>query len=113
MTDNRLGEAHWRSGSDKIVLDGFKFGMLLDIGTVCLFVLNTGAQRGFFPGWSAADAVVVVDCLYITLSGFGAAAVLKKGGALVWIRAVGAAELLFGADTAAGPADFHCCRQCT
>jgi len=89
MTGDGLGEAHWRSGSDKIVPDGFKFGMLLDIGTVCLFVLNTGAQRGFFSGWSAAAAVVVIDCLYTTLSGFGVAAGLKKDVARVWIRAFG------------------------
>ena len=64
----------------QIIRQGFKFGMLLQlaIGPVCLFVFNTGAQRGFFSGWSAAAAVVVVDYLYITLSGFGVAAVLKS-----------------------------------
>ena len=92
-----------------MVLDGFKFGMLLQlaIGPVCLFVFNTGAQRGFFSGWSAAAAVVVVDYLYITLSGFGVAAVLKKDGVQAWIRAFGAAVLLlFGADMAAGACGF-------
>ena len=63
-----------------IIFKGFKFGMLLQlaVGPMCLMVFNTSASLGFFKGLVLVFAIALVDAIYITLSGFGVAAILKK-----------------------------------
>jgi len=41
-------------------------------------VFNTSASLGFFKGLVLVFAIALVDAIYITLSGFGVAAILKK-----------------------------------
>lgn len=65
-----------------MLLKGLKFGMLIQlaVGPVCLYVLSTAINTGFFNALPAVAAVAIVDALYITLAVLGAGRLLKKRG---------------------------------
>jgi threonine/homoserine/homoserine lactone efflux protein len=91
-----------------MIYKGFKFGMLLQlaIGPMCLMVFNTSTTYGFWTGMLLDLAIVLIDSLYIALSGFGIAAVLNKEKVKYAIKWFGfLILLLFGINTIAGV--FH------
>ena len=62
----------------KITGQGFRFGMLLQlaVGPVCLFVLHSSVNFGFWAALGAVLAVVFVDALFIAVSSVGVTAAL-------------------------------------
>ncbi len=81
--------------------DGFRFGSLLQlaVGPVCLFVLQTGIERGALRGLAAVAGVVLVDALYIALAGLGVTRWAESGRARRVLQHGGAAIIaLFGLD---------------
>jgi len=91
------------------LLKGLKFGMVLQfaVGPVCLLVFNISVSYGFFSSLHAVSAITVVDALYITLSGAGAAALLGRPSVRNIVRFAGSAVLiLFGANTVSGAFDL-------
>lgn len=84
---------------------GFRFGMLLQlaVGPVCLTVFSTAAAQGFWPAFRFVLGVALVDGVYLTLSGLGAAKLLAGQKTARLCRGLGAAVLvLFGLDAIAG-----------
>ena len=75
---------------------GFRFGMILQlaVGPICLLVLNTATEAGFFRTLPLIAAVALVDALFIALAGFGVAALLKKATVQRWLRGLGGLILL-------------------
>jgi len=61
---------------------GFRFGMLLQlaVGPVCVLVLRTAAESGFWGGLQIVLSVALVDALFIALAAAGAAALLGRAG---------------------------------
>ncbi len=59
---------------------GFTFGMILQlaIGPICMFVLNTALQQGFFAAELAVLGTVVTDGTEILLAILGVGLVLEK-----------------------------------
>lgn len=85
----------------KMILKGFKFGMLLQlaVGPMCLLVFNTSAKYGFLVGMSLVLAITLIDLLFITLSGMGIGVILEKENIKTVIKFFGAAVLIvFGAN---------------
>lgn len=88
-----------------MIFKGFKFGMLLQlaVGPMCLLVFNTSASEGILHGLTLVAAISLVDFIYITLSGLGAAAVINRKKVKTAVKIFGAAVLvLFGADMISG-----------
>lgn len=88
-----------------MVLKGFKFGMLLQlaVGPMCLLVFTTSTAHGFIVGLSLVLAIALIDALYITLSGFGVAAVIGKEKVKKAIKIFGGVVLiLFGLNNILG-----------
>ena len=88
-----------------MIFKGFKFGMLLQlaVGPMCLLVFNTSASEGILHGLTLVAAITIVDLIYITLSGLGAAAVINRKNVKTVVKIFGAVVLvLFGADMIAG-----------
>ncbi len=84
---------------------GFRFGMLLQlaVGPMCLLVFQTAVTHGLWMALLVTLAITLVDLLFIILSGWGAAAVLKKPGVQRAVKLIGCIILvLFGANTVAG-----------
>jgi threonine/homoserine/homoserine lactone efflux protein len=80
---------------------GARFGLLLQlaVGPVCLFVLQTGIERGALRGMAAVAGVASVDALYIAAAGLGVTRWAEGGRgrrALQWAGATIIA--LFGLD---------------
>lgn len=91
-----------------MIWKGFKLGMLLQlaVGPMCLLVFSTSTAQGFFMGLSLVLAIAIIDALYITLSGFGVAALIGKKRVKAVIKIVGSVILLlFGIQTILGV--FH------
>ncbi len=85
-----------------MVLKGLRFGMLLQlaVGPVCLLTFRSAADHGFLPGLQVALAAVLVDALFVALSGAGAAALLRGEKIKAAMRWLGCLVLvIFGADT--------------
>ena len=63
-----------------MIIKGFRFGLLLQlaVGPMCLLVFNTSASEGLLSGLMLVSAITLVDGLYILLSGFGIAAIMKN-----------------------------------
>ncbi len=86
----------------KLVSKGFRFGMLLQlaVGPMCLMVLSTAADGGFFLGLSVVAAIALIDALYIFLSCAGAAAFIGKPKVTKALKVVDCLVLVvFGADS--------------
>jgi threonine/homoserine/homoserine lactone efflux protein len=70
---------------------------------MCLLVFNTSTTYGFWVGLSLVLAIVLIDSLYITLSGLGVAVILNKkkiNRAIKWFGCV--VLVFFGMNTIAG-----------
>lgn len=96
---------HGAVNSMRLLWQGFRFGMLLQlaVGPLCLLVFRTTVESGFLSGASVALAVTLVDMLFVALSGFGMAVLLQKPAvqrALKWFG--GCVLILFGLNTALG-----------
>ncbi|MEQ8155345.1 MAG: LysE family transporter [Clostridiaceae bacterium] len=92
-----------------MIYRGFKFGMLLQlaVGPMCLMVFNTSATYGFLMGLTLVLAIALIDGLYITLSGLGAAVIINKENIKSVIKILGRIVLvLFGTNTIAGVFNF-------
>ena len=63
-----------------IILDGFKFGMLLQlaIGPICLMVFKISGESGLLNGLYFTSAVTLIDALYIFLAIFGISSIINK-----------------------------------
>lgn len=80
---------------------GTRFGLLLQlaVGPVCLFVLQTGIERGALRGMAAVAGVALVDALYIAAAGLGVTRWAESGRARRALQWGGAAIIaLFGLD---------------
>jgi len=81
------------------ILKGFRFGMLLQIAVcpICLLVFNTSIKQGFWGGFTVVWAVVLVDAIYIALSGLSIAAIIRKEPVQIAVKIIGSIILvLFG-----------------
>lgn len=88
-----------------MIYKGLKFGMMLQlaIGPMCLLVFQTSATLGFITGLSMVAAIALVDGLFITLSGFGVAAIINKKEIKIIVKILGCFILiLFGINTITG-----------
>ena len=88
-----------------MIWKGFRFGMLLQlaVGPMCLMVFQTAAAHGFVLAMPLVLAITLVDLVFICLSGWGAAALLKKPGVQRAVKLIGCIVLaLFGANMIAG-----------
>lgn len=84
---------------------GFKFGMLLQlaVGPMCLLVFSTSSANGFVSALTLVIAIALIDALYITLSGFGASALIENKKVKYVIKIFGGIVLiLFGFNTFLG-----------
>lgn len=73
-----------------MIFIGLRFGMALQlaVGPLCFLTFRTAAERGFALGFQVALSVTLADALFVTLSGLGAAALLKRAkvrAAVIWI----------------------------
>jgi len=85
-----------------MIYKGFKFGMLLQfaVGPMCLMVFNTSATYGFLMGLSLVLSIALIDGVYITLSGVGAAAIINVEKIKSVVKILGCIVLvLFGTNT--------------
>lgn len=80
-----------------MVLKGLKFGMILQlaVGPMCIMVLNTAVDFGILSGMSLVLAIVLIDALYITLSGLGASAIIAKDKVKIAVKIIGCIILVF------------------
>lgn len=62
------------------IIDGFKFGMLLQIaiGPVCFFIFQITLSHGIIPALSAAIGVTLIDSFYIILAILGIGKFMEK-----------------------------------
>lgn len=84
------------------VLQGFKFGMLLQfaIGPISLLIFKIAGNRGFAQAMSGTAAVVLVDSLFILLAILGIASFVGREKTRKLFNYVGAAIIaLFGLAT--------------
>ena len=82
-----------------IILDGFKFGMLLQlaIGPICLMVFKISGESGFLNGLYFTSAVTLIDALYIFLAIFGIGSIINKNAIKILLKYIGSIILiLFG-----------------
>lgn len=92
-----------------MIYKGFKFGMLLQlaVGPMCFMVFNTSTTHGFLTGLLLVLAIVLIDGLYITLSGIGLAVILNKEKIKFIIKIFGCIVLvLFGLNIIMGVLDY-------
>ncbi len=78
---------------------GLRFGMLLQIaiGPMCLMVINTAKNAGFWVAMSRVLAVARVDAFYIALASIGVSKIMEKESVKKIFKVVGALVLiLFG-----------------
>lgn len=63
-----------------MIVKGLRFGMALQlaVGPLCFLTFRTATERGFAAGIWVALSVTLADALFVTLSGLGAAAALKR-----------------------------------
>ncbi|MBC2852463.1 MULTISPECIES: LysE family translocator [Cetobacterium] len=63
-----------------MILEGFKFGMLLQIaiGPVCMYIFSLGIGQSFWRAESGVLGVVLADALYIALAILGISSFVKK-----------------------------------
>ena len=93
----------------KMLGKGLRFGMLLQlaVGPVCLMTFGTASSHGFGSGIQVALAAALVDALFVTLSGAGAAAFIGKPNVKAAVRIGGCMVLVvFGANTLLGALDI-------
>jgi len=87
------------------LLDGFKFGMLLQlaVGPMCLLVFNTASQQGLLSGIILMSSIALVDALFILLAILGVTKILSKTKVTAIVKTIGAIVLiLFGINTLLG-----------
>jgi len=92
-----------------LIFKGLRFGMLLQlaVGPLCFLTLRTAAGGGFLAGMQVTLAVTLVDALFITLSGAGAAAVLGRATVKAAVKWTGCLVLcLFGVNIILGAFDI-------
>ncbi len=88
---------------------GLRFGMFLQlaVGPVWLFVFQTAGTHGIAAGLSGAVGAMLIDGLYIALSGLGVAALMERPGVQRVVKLLGCAVLvLFGINTLLGCFDL-------
>ena len=84
---------------DKLLLKGFKFGMLLQfaIGPVCIFIFQMATLNGFYIAETGVLGVVIIDRLFILLAILGIATLIKKENVKSGLKIFGAVILfVFG-----------------
>ena len=84
-----------------MIWQGLRFGMILQlaVGPLCVLTFRAAAGDGVLAGLQVALAVTLADAAFVTLSGLGAAAVLRRPGVSAAVRWIGCLVLcLFGAD---------------
>lgn len=85
-----------------MIQKGLRFGMMLQlaIGPMCLFVLKTSSTNGIAAGLVLVAAIALVDAVYITLAGCGAATIFRKKNIQQLVKVLGCIILAaFGIDT--------------
>ncbi|WP_411676006.1 LysE family translocator [Caproicibacter sp.] len=99
-----------RGGLAKLVMQGLRFGMLLQlsIGPVCLLVFQTSLGRGFRRALLLILAVALVDAAYIGLAVAGVSALLRRNRVQKAVRLFGGIILIvFGLNLALGAFHFQ------
>lgn len=81
----------------KRLLQGFRFGVLLQIaiGPVFVFVLKTAVQSGRGAAFGAALAATLVDAIFVSLAILGIGGLLEKPGAQRVLKVTGAIVLAY------------------
>lgn len=94
----------------KMILKGFKFGILLQIaiGPIFIFVLKTATQSGILAAEAAVLAATLVDALFVSLAILGVGKLLDKPRIKNWMKYFGTLILVyFGAGIILGSFDIH------
>lgn len=92
-----------------MILKGLRFGMLLQlaIGPMAMMVFHASSEYGFLFSLQLVLAIALIDALYITLSCFGAAALINKSKIKKVIKLMGFLVLvLFGINTLSSVLSF-------
>jgi threonine/homoserine/homoserine lactone efflux protein len=79
-----------------IILDGFKFGLLLQIaiGPICLMTLQISSTLGLLHGFIFVGGTTIVDALYIFLASIGIATFLEKKKIQNYLKIFGSIVLM-------------------
>jgi threonine/homoserine/homoserine lactone efflux protein len=79
-----------------IILEGFKFGLLLQlaVGTLSLMTFKISSSLGITYGFIFVGSVTLIDSLYIFLASIGISAVLKKDRIQKYFKYVGGVILM-------------------
>ncbi len=83
----------------KIIINGLYFGTILQlaVGPVCLYIFQSGNQRGFEYALLIVLAVALIDALYITLAILGVSMILQGQKTKLFLKFFGAfIILIFG-----------------
>ena len=84
------------------ILDGFKFGMMLQlaVGPVCLYVFSSACTDGFGSAEAAVAAVTIIDALFILFAILGITAFLSNDTVKKNMKIIGAAIVfIFGVNS--------------
>jgi threonine/homoserine/homoserine lactone efflux protein len=83
-------------GNKVIILDGFKFGLLLQIaiGPICLMTLQISSTLGLLHGFIFVGGTTLVDALYIFLASIGIATFLEKKKIQNYLKIFGSIVLM-------------------
>ncbi|WP_027625944.1 LysE family translocator [Clostridium lundense] len=88
-----------------MILEGFKFGMLLQlaIGPVCIFIFQMSSLKGFYIAETGVLGVALIDALFIIVAILGIASIIDKKNIRICLKIFGAMILLiFGFSTVLG-----------
>jgi threonine/homoserine/homoserine lactone efflux protein len=83
----------------EIIINGFYFGMIIQlaVGPVCLYIFQSGNQRGFEYAELVVLAVALIDALYIILAILGLSIILQGQKTKLFLKFFGAfIVLIFG-----------------
>ena len=80
-----------------MILKGFSFGMILQaaVGPLCVFVITTALNSGFWVAFYAVAAVTLVDALFVTLAILGIGALMKSERAKVIMKLFGGLVIIY------------------
>jgi len=94
----------------KMILNGFRFGLLLQIaiGPIFVFVLKTATQSGILAAEAAVLAATLVDAIFVSLAILGVGKLFDKPRIKNVIKYFGALVLIyFGIGIILGSSDIH------
>jgi threonine/homoserine/homoserine lactone efflux protein len=80
-----------------MVIKGFSFGILLQIavGPVCIFIIKTALESGFFIAMSGVLAVTLVDAVFVSLAIIGIGGLMKSDKTKKVLKIIGGIVIIY------------------